>query len=116
MRVGLQSGMLLEPPCQMFMMPNMIAVGLALLFGLIVFKTVQAAQAPSDRRFRAALPLVALIAGPVLAAAFCAIDKFVLNPGPWAWTDLRAELPSILCIGAIAGVMGAVALWVFAKR
>ena len=67
---------------------------------------------PSNERSRWWIPCVALVAGPVFAIGFWAVDVFLLNPDmyPSAFKgDALATLWRLMALGTIVGVFASIA-------
>jgi hypothetical protein len=102
--------------------PVVVALTVALAAACWFLFRPRAPNAKHDERSRsqawsAIVPVVALLAGPVVASLFWALDVYVFDRQSYATADTRIEmLPQFLNIGIIPGIVGCLIVVALLKR
>ena len=87
---------------------NFIAAGVILAIGLVLLRLLPPKAVLAKSQIW--IPVVALIAGPILGICWWAIDVFLLSPDLYVSSSEYFEvLPPILIIGTFVGVVTALA-------
>ncbi|MEO1496356.1 MAG: hypothetical protein AAFV43_04320 [Planctomycetota bacterium] len=89
---------------------NLIASAIVLAIGCFLLNLVQASD--KERDGLPIAPIAALVMGPALAALFLALDILWLSPTDYLFPQDAGVIPSVMAIGLVAGVLGAVAFWI----
>ena len=87
---------------------NLVAAGVVLAIGLVLLRLLSPNGVRSKSQI--SIPIVALIAGPIVGIGWWAVDVFVLAPDLYVFpSDYIESLPPHLLIGLFVGVVTALA-------
>ncbi|TWU26681.1 hypothetical protein Pla52o_05340 [Novipirellula galeiformis] len=90
---------------------NLIAAAILLVIGVVVLRLVRPPSATTGSRLW--LPIVAFIAGPLVAFLWTIADVLWIQPGTYLnFAEYIETLIPVLKIGVIGGVVGAAVFWV----
>jgi len=90
---------------------NLIAAAALLVIGVVILRLVRPPSATTgSRRW---LPIVAFIAGPLVAFLWTIADVFWIQPGSYLnFAEYIETLIPVLTIGVIGGAVGAAVFWI----